>query len=88
MDDDSTDGTGSGLLAVCRGDARVRMLRRIRGAVFGVLFCAEIELRQVPLPTRHAHVSDFLSDTVGACFAILCIFPTNIKPYPREACES
>jgi hypothetical protein len=29
---------------------------------------------QVPLPTRHARVSDFLVDTVGASFAVLCIF--------------
>ena len=29
VDDDSTDGTGSVLRDVCRGDARVRMLRRI-----------------------------------------------------------
>ena len=29
VDDDSADGTGSVLRDVCRGDARVRMLRRI-----------------------------------------------------------
>ena len=29
VDDDSTDGTGSVLRDVCRGDAHVRMLRRI-----------------------------------------------------------
>ena len=29
-----------------------------------VLFCAGIELLQVPLPTRHARVSDFLVDVV------------------------
>ena len=39
-----------------------------------VLFCAGIELLQVPLPTRHARVSDFLIDTAGACLAILCVF--------------
>ena len=39
-----------------------------------VLFCAGIELLQIPLPTRHARVSDFLVDTAGACLAILCVF--------------
>jgi VanZ family protein len=39
-----------------------------------VFFCAGIELLQVPLPTRHARVSDFLVDTTGACLAILCVF--------------
>ena len=39
-----------------------------------VFFCAGIELLQVPLPTRHARVSDFLINTVGACFAVVCIF--------------
>ena len=33
-------------------------------------FCGAIELLQVPLPTRHARVSDFVIDFVGACFAI------------------
>jgi VanZ family protein len=42
-----------------------------------VLFCAGIELLQVPLPTRHARVSDFFVDVVGACFAILCVFVTR-----------
>ena len=39
-----------------------------------VFFCAGIELLQVPLPTRHARVSDFLIDTAEACLAILCVF--------------
>ena len=39
-----------------------------------VLFCAGIELLQIPLPTRHARVSDFLVDTAGTCLAILCVF--------------
>ena len=33
-------------------------------------FCGFIELMQVPLPTRHARMSDFVVDVVGACFAI------------------
>jgi VanZ family protein len=39
-----------------------------------VLFCAGIEMLQIPLPTRHARVSDFLVDAGGACLAILCVF--------------
>jgi VanZ family protein len=39
-----------------------------------VFFCAGIELLQVPLPTRHARVSDFLIDTAGASLAVLCVF--------------
>ena len=46
----------------------------IRLLVLAVFFCGGIELLQVPLPTRHARVSDFLVDSVGACFAILCVF--------------
>ena len=33
------------------------------------LFCGAIELLQVPLPTRHARVSDFAIDFVASCFA-------------------
>jgi VanZ family protein len=32
--------------------------------------CGGIELLQIPLPTRHARVSDFAVDLLGACFAI------------------
>jgi VanZ family protein len=42
--------------------------------VLAIFFCGGIELLQVPLPTRHARVSDFLVDSVGACFTILCVF--------------
>jgi VanZ family protein len=38
-----------------------------------VLYCGGIELLQVPLPTRHARVSDFLVDTLGAFVAIVCV---------------
>ena len=37
----------------------------IRLLVLAVFFCGGIELLQVPLPTRHARVSDFLVDSVG-----------------------
>jgi hypothetical protein len=49
----------------------------IRLLVLAVFFCGGIELLQVPLPTRHARVSDFLVDSLGACFAILCVFVAN-----------
>ena len=42
--------------------------------VLAIFFCGGIELLQVPLPTRHARVSDFLVNSVGACFTILCVF--------------
>ena len=40
-----------------------------RLVILALLFCGAIELLQVPLPTRHARVSDFIIDFVGACFA-------------------
>jgi VanZ family protein len=46
----------------------------IRLLILAIFFCGGIELLQVPLPTRHARVSDFLVDGVAACFAILCVF--------------
>ena len=36
-------------------------------------FCGGIELLQVPLPTRHARISDFVIDFCGSCFAIGCV---------------
>jgi hypothetical protein len=33
-------------------------------------FCGGIELLQVPLPTRHARIGDFVIDFIGSCFAI------------------
>jgi hypothetical protein len=38
------------------------------------LFCGGIELLQVPLPTRHARLSDFVIDVFGSCFAIGLVF--------------
>jgi VanZ family protein len=38
--------------------------------LFAFFFCAGIELLQVPLPTRHARVSDFLIDFTVSCFAL------------------
>jgi VanZ family protein len=36
--------------------------------ILALLFCGGIELLQVPLPTRHARVSDFVIDFAAACF--------------------
>ena len=41
---------------------------------FAFFYCGGIELLQVPLPTRHARVSDFLIDFVGSAVAILLIY--------------
>jgi hypothetical protein len=38
--------------------------------ILALLFCGGIELLQVPAPTRHARVSDFIVDFVAACFGI------------------
>jgi VanZ family protein len=57
----------------------------IRLVALAIFFCGGIELLQVPLLTRHARVSDFLVDSVGACFAILCVFVAKqIWGYGRE----
>ena len=34
------------------------------------LFCGLTELMQIPLPTRHARISDFIIDLAGAWFGI------------------
>jgi len=49
-------------------------LSLMRLLVLAVFFCGGVELLQVPLPTRHARVSDFFVDTVGAVFVVLCVF--------------
>src|SRR5262245_22742978 len=46
----------------------------IRLLLLAFFFCGGIELLQVPLPTRHARVSDFVIDFVGSCFAIAVVF--------------
>jgi VanZ family protein len=42
----------------------------IRLVLFALLFCGGIELIQIPLPTRHARVSDFIVDFVASSLAI------------------
>jgi hypothetical protein len=41
--------------------------------VMALLFCGGIELLQVPLPTRHARVSDFAIDFLGSSVAICLV---------------
>src|SRR5258708_165961 len=43
------------------------------------LFCGGIELLQVPLPTRHARLSDFVIDVFGSCFAIGLVFVVGVN---------
>jgi VanZ family protein len=45
-------------------------LSLIRLVLLAFFFCGAVELLQVPLPTRHARVSDFVIDFVGSCCAI------------------
>jgi VanZ family protein len=50
---------------------RFSLMRLLLLAFF---FCGGIELLQVPLPTRHARVSDFVIDLVGSYLAIGFVF--------------
>jgi hypothetical protein len=42
----------------------------IRLLLIALLFCGGIELLQIPLPTRHARISDFAVDLFGSYVAI------------------
>jgi len=42
--------------------------------LLALLFCGGIELLQVPLPTRHATVADFIVDLVASWLAIAIVF--------------
>ena len=42
--------------------------------VLAFVFCSVIELLQVPLPSRHARLTDFVIDFVASCFGIGLIF--------------
>jgi hypothetical protein len=42
----------------------------IRLVLLAFFFCAGIELLQLPLPTRHARISDFVIDFSAACVAM------------------
>ena len=54
--------------------------------LFALLFCGGIELIQIPLPTRHARVSDFIIDFVGSCFAFTLVHIA--KKYMRTSRRS
>jgi VanZ family protein len=45
-------------------------LSAARLVLFALLFCGGIELIQIPLPTRHARVSDFIVDFAASSLAI------------------
>jgi len=42
----------------------------IRLLLLALFFCGGIELLQVPVPTRHARMSDFVIDFVASCIGI------------------
>jgi VanZ family protein len=65
---------------------RLSLMRLLLLAFF---FCGGIELLQVPLPTRHARVSDFVIDLVGSYFAIGFVFAGGklISAHRRNNCS-
>ena len=64
-------------------------LSLVRLLLLALLFCGGIELLQVPLPTRHARLSDFVIDFAGACFAIAAFFlATNFVSVGRSDTRS
>jgi len=65
-------GLVAGMFAIGYSFALTRLL------LMALLFCGGIELLQVPLPTRHARVSDFAIDLLGSYLAIgLVAFATS-----------
>ena len=65
---------------------RLSLLRLLLSAF---LFYGGIELLQVPLPTRHARVSDFVVDFVAAGIAIGLVFAGDklIGAHHRDNCS-
>jgi VanZ family protein len=61
----------AGVFAIGYSFSPVRLL------LLAFFFCGGIELLQVPLPTRHARVSDFVVDFVVSCFAIGFVFASE-----------
>jgi len=45
----------------------------LRLLLLALLYCAGIELLQIPLPTRHARVSDFFIDFAAAAIAMALV---------------
>ena len=54
---------------------RLSLIRRLG---FAFLFCGSIELLQIPLPSRHARVSDFVIDLVASWTAIVVVVGSEI----------
>jgi hypothetical protein len=48
------------------------------------VFCGFVELLQVPLPTRHARVSDFVIDFIASCLAIVLVIASERFIYFRS----
>lgn len=65
-------------------------LSLIRLLLLALFFCGGIELLQVPLPTRHARMSDFVLDLIASCFAIaiVVIGEKCVGAYRRHNCSS
>ena len=49
---------------------------------FGIAFALLLELAQIPLPTRHARIEDFLVDAFGGILGIVVAY------LARSACKS
>ena len=64
-------------------------LSPIRLLFLAFFFCGGIELLQVPLPTRHARVSDLVIDFLGSCFVIAVVFAGDklIGAHRRDNCS-
>jgi hypothetical protein len=45
-----------------------------RMVLLAFLFCAAIEVAQIPLETRHARFSDFIIDFIASCAAIALVY--------------
>lgn len=45
-----------------------------RMVLLAFLFCAAIEVAQIPLATRHARFSDFIIDFIASCCAIALVY--------------
>lgn len=48
-------------------------LSLVRQLIAGFLFCCGVELIQVPLPTRHARLSDLIIDICASSIAIVIV---------------
>ena len=58
-----------GLAGLMFGFAYAGHLRALSLSAIG--FALALELSQIPLPTRHARLEDFIVDAAGACLGIL-----------------